>query len=74
MTGALVIEARRETLSDEQDWGWQAYSSARLVSRQPCANGFYEIHATLHSGDYNHAKGTQRADACAHSLHRLSHL
>lgn len=102
--GVLVIEARKEALSPEQaeDWGGQAYTSARLISRQPYGYGFYEIraqlpcgrgiwpaiwllpssgawpdageidimemvgwdpnviHATLHSGDYNHAKGTQR--------------
>ncbi len=102
--GALVIEARRETLSKARfaDWGGQAYSSAKLVSRRPLAYGFYEIraklpcgrgawpalwllptggkwpdageidimemvgwdptviHATLHSGAFNHAKGTQR--------------
>lgn len=102
--GALIIEARRETLSKARfgDWGGQAYSSARLISRKPFGYGFYEvraklpcgrgiwpaiwllpasgkwpdageidvmemvgwdpnvIHATLHSGAFNHAKGTQR--------------
>ncbi|WP_315763404.1 glycoside hydrolase family 16 protein [Sphingomonas sp. Y38-1Y] len=112
--GALVIEARRETLSRDRfaDWGGQAYSSAKLVTRQPLGYGFYSvraklpcerggwpavwllpeggkwpdmgeidimemvgwdanvIHGTLHSGDYNHVKGTQRGaqqrvpDAC----------
>lgn len=102
--GTLVIEARREMLSKARfpDWGGQAYSSAKLVSRAPLGYGFYQVraklpcgrggwpaiwmlpadgvwpqmgeidimemvgwdagtvHATLHSGSYNHAKGTQR--------------
>lgn len=100
--GALVIEARREALSTAKDWGGQAYSSAKLVTRQRLGYGFYEIraklpcgrgiwpaiwmlptgaqwpdageidimemvgwdpnviHATLHTGAFNHAKGTQR--------------
>lgn len=100
--GALVIEARREALPRAADWGRQAYTSAKLVSRKPLGYGFYEVraqlpcgrgawpaiwmlptggtwpeqgeidimemvgwnanvvHATLHSGAYNHAKGTQR--------------
>lgn len=101
---ALVIEARRETLHKARfpDWGGQAYTSARLVSREQHGYGFYEIraklpcgrgiwpaiwmlapdgkwpdngeidimemvgwdanviHATLHSGAFNHARGTQR--------------
>lgn len=102
--GALVIEARRETLTKARfkDWGGQAYTSAKLVTRAPLGYGFYEIraklpcergawpaiwmlpssgtwpdmgeidimemvgwdanviHATLHTGAFNHAKGTQR--------------
>lgn len=102
--GALVIEARRETLDKRRfkDWGGQGYTAAKLVSREPLAYGFYEvraqlpcgrgawpaiwllprggtwpdkgeidvmemvgwdptvIHATLHTGKFNHAKGTQR--------------
>ncbi|MDQ2762466.1 MAG: glycoside hydrolase family 16 protein [Pseudomonadota bacterium] len=100
--GALVIEARREALRSRPDWGGQAYSSAKLVSRQAFGYGFYEIraklpcgrgtwpaiwllpetgewpdlgeidlmemvgwrplvvHATLHSGAFNHRLGTQR--------------
>ncbi len=100
--GALVIEARAEALRDRADWGGQAYSSAKLVTRQPLGYGFYEIRAqlpcgrgiwpaiwllppdgkwpdageidvmemvgsnpgvvlgTVHSGAFNHAKGTQR--------------
>ena len=84
------------------DWGGQAYTSAKLVSREPRGYGFYEVraklpcgrgswpaiwllpsggtwpdegeidimemvgwdagtvHATLHTGAFNHAKGTQR--------------
>jgi licheninase len=102
--GALVIEARRETLTKAQfpDWGGQEYTSAKLVTRSPLGYGFYEvraklpcgrgswpaiwllpsggkwpdegeidimemvgwdptvIHATVHSGAFNHTKGTQR--------------
>ena len=102
--GALVVEARRETLSKARvvDWGGQRYTSARLVSRRAFGYGFYEIraklpcgrgtwpaiwllpatgkwpdageidimemvgfdpdvvHATLHSGTFNHRLGTQR--------------
>ena len=102
--GALVIEARRETLSKTRfkDWGGQSYTSAKLVGRKPLGYGFYEVraklpcargtwpaiwmlpstgkwpdqgeidimemvgwdanvaHATLHSGLFNHRKGTQR--------------
>jgi beta-glucanase (GH16 family) len=115
--GALVIEARREALSAQPDWGGQGYSSARLVSRAGFGRGFLEvraqlpcgrgawpaiwllpdggtwpeqgeidvmemvgwdplvIHATLHSGAYNHRLGTQRgaqvkvATACS-AYHR----
>jgi beta-glucanase (GH16 family) len=47
--GALVIEARRETLTkaSHPDWGGQAYTSAKLVSRQAFGYGFYEIRAQL---------------------------
>lgn len=50
--GSLVIEARRETLSKRKftDWGGQAYTSARLVSRRPYGYGFYEIRAKLPCG------------------------
>ena len=102
--GALVIEARHETLSKARaaDWGGQHYTSAKLISRRAFGYGFYEIraklpcgrgawpaiwllpatgtwpeegeidimemvgwdpniiHATLHSGRYNHRLGTQR--------------
>jgi beta-glucanase (GH16 family) len=100
--GALVVEARRETLSTMRDYGGQAYSSAKLVSREARGYGFYEVraklpcargtwpavwllpstgtwpdqgeidlmemvgwqpnvvHATLHTGLFNHRLGTQR--------------
>jgi len=50
--GALVIEARHETLSKARaaDWGGQAYTSAKLVSRQAFAYGFYEVRAQLPCG------------------------
>ncbi|MDB5679311.1 glycoside hydrolase family 16 protein [Sphingomonas bacterium] len=112
-TGSLVIEARRERLSALRDYGGQAYSSAKLVSREARGYGFYEVraklpcargtwpaiwllpstgnwpdqgeidvmemvgwqpdavHATLHTGLFNHRLGTQRgaeiavASACS---------
>lgn len=50
--GALVIEARAETLSKARhpDWGGQAYTSAKLVSRQALGYGFYEVRAKLPCG------------------------
>ncbi|HVF94560.1 MAG TPA: glycoside hydrolase family 16 protein [Sphingomonas sp.] len=50
--GSLVIEARRETLSKARvpDWGGQAYTSAKLVSRQAFGYGFYEVRARLPCG------------------------
>ena len=115
--GALVIEARRETLPTRPDWGGQGYTSAKLVSRTSLGYGFYEVraklpcargtwpaiwllpetgvwpdmgeidlmemvgwqprvvHATLHTGAFNHRLGTQRgaeigiASACT-AYHR----
>ena len=100
--GVLVIEARHETLPKAHDWAGQAYTSAKLVTRQAYGYGFYEVraklpcargtwpaiwllptggawpdegeidvmemvgwqpqvvHATLHSGAFNHRLGTQR--------------
>jgi len=102
--GALVIEARRETLPKARfrDWGGQAYTSAKLIARRelgygtyevraklPCARGSWPavwllpgsgtwpdqgeidvmemvgwdpnvVHATLHTGKFNHRLGTQR--------------
>lgn len=50
--GALVIEARREQLSKARfpDWGGQAYTSAKLVTREKLGYGFYEIRAKLPCG------------------------
>ncbi len=48
--GALVIEARREALEGERDWGGQSYSSAKLVSTAALGYGFYEIRAQLPCG------------------------
>lgn len=49
--GALVIEARRESLKDKvKDWGGQAYTSAKLVTRKRYGYGFYEIRAKLPCG------------------------
>lgn len=50
--GALVIEARRETLSRSRfsDWGGQGYTAAKLVSRRAYGYGFYEISARLPCG------------------------
>lgn len=50
--GALVIQAHREKLSKVRfaDWGGQAYTSARLVTRRAYGYGFYEIRAKLPCG------------------------
>lgn len=50
--GALLIEARRETLSRARfrDWGGQAYTAAKLVTRTALGYGFYEIRARLPCG------------------------
>ncbi|WP_447724079.1 glycoside hydrolase family 16 protein [Sphingomonas koreensis] len=48
--GALVIEVRREALRKAKDWGGQAYTSAKLVTRQRYGYGFYEIRAKLPCG------------------------
>lgn len=100
--GVLTIAARHEAPHGARDWGGQAYTSAKLVSRQALGFGFYEvraklpcgrggwpaiwllpatgnwpdegeidlmemvgwdpniIHATLHTGAFNHLRGTQR--------------
>jgi licheninase len=51
-SGALVIQAHREKLSKTRfaDWGGQAYTSARLVTRRAYGYGFYEIRAKLPCG------------------------
>ena len=48
--GALVVEARRETLPRAADWGGQGYTSAKLVSRRAFDYGFYEVRALLPCG------------------------
>lgn len=50
--GKLVITARKESLSDQADWGGQAYSSARLITagKKEWTYGFFEIRAKLPCG------------------------
>ncbi len=50
--GRLRITARRESLSHLPDWGGQAYSSARLITRGKAAwtYGFFEIRARMPCG------------------------
>lgn len=50
--GALVIEARVEKLPKDKfkDWGGQAYTSAKLVTRRASGYGFYEIRAKVPCG------------------------
>ena len=50
--GALVIQAHHEKLSKARfaDWGGQAYTSARLVTRRAYGYGFYEVRAKLPCG------------------------
>lgn len=50
--GRLIIEARKETLSDRPDHGGQRYSSARLITRGKAewTYGLYEIRAKLPCG------------------------
>ena len=50
--GRLLITARKETLSTAPDWGGQAYTSARLLTRGKAAwtYGFFEIRAKLACG------------------------
>lgn len=50
--GRLRITARRESLSTLADWGGQAYSSARLVTRGKASwtYGFFEIRAKMPCG------------------------
>ncbi len=50
--GALVIEARRETLSADRhpDWGGQAYTSGKLVTRRAYGYGFYQVRARIPCG------------------------
>lgn len=48
--GKLVIEARREALSDRPDWGGQDYASGRIVSRGAWTYGMIEARAKLPCG------------------------
>lgn len=52
--GHLIIEAHKEDMSAQSDWGHQAYSSARLLTkgRKTFTYGFVEVRAKLpcHSG------------------------
>lgn len=50
--GRLRITARRESLSSLPDWGGQAYSSVRLITRGQAAwtYGFFEIRAKMPCG------------------------
>lgn len=108
--GVLLIEAHRETLTEAAfpDWGGQAYTSARLLTKglESWTYGYFEIraklacgrgtwpaiwmlpdgtstwpddgeidimeylghdegkvHATVHTRDYNHSKGTHQTAA-----------
>lgn len=50
--GRLVISARKESLRDAPDWGGQAYTSARLITRGKAAwtYGFFEVRARMPCG------------------------
>lgn len=50
--GDLIIEARREKLTNEPDYGGQAYSSARLTSHGVAkwTYGFFDVRAKLPCG------------------------
>ncbi|HRD97759.1 MAG TPA: glycoside hydrolase family 16 protein [Rubrivivax sp.] len=50
--GRLVITARRESLHTAPDWGGQAYTSARLITRGKAdwTYGFFEIRARMPCG------------------------
>ncbi|UDF05477.1 family 16 glycosylhydrolase [Asticcacaulis sp. AND118] len=50
--GTLRLTARKERLSDRADYGGQAYSSARLITRGKVSflYGFYEIRAKMPCG------------------------
>lgn len=49
--GVLVIEARREALDPAPaDWGGQAYTSARMLSKAAWSEGFFETRAKLPCG------------------------
>ena len=48
--GRLIIEARRERLEAAADWGGQAYTSARMLSREAWTYGVIEARAKLPCG------------------------
>ena len=50
--GVLAITARKEQLASQPDWGKQAYTSARLITRGKAewTYGFFEIRARLPCG------------------------
>jgi beta-glucanase (GH16 family) len=50
--GKLIIEARKEDLSALPDWGKQAYSSARLITRGKAqwTHGYFDVRAKLPCG------------------------
>jgi len=48
--GNLIIEARKEDLSDKADWGGQHYTSARLLSKNTYEYGYVEVRAQLPCG------------------------
>lgn len=50
--GILRITARKESLSDKDDWGGQAYSSARLITRDKASfkYGWFEVRAKVPCG------------------------
>jgi beta-glucanase (GH16 family) len=50
--GHLIIEARKEALSEARDWMGQEYSSARLITARKAAwqYGFFDVRAKLACG------------------------
>jgi beta-glucanase (GH16 family) len=50
--GRMTIQARRETLRTAPDWGGQAYTSARLITRGKAewTYGFFEVRARMPCG------------------------
>lgn len=50
--GRLLLSARRESLRDAPDWGGQAYTSARLITRGKAewTYGFFQVRAKMPCG------------------------
>ncbi|HEV7351796.1 MAG TPA: glycoside hydrolase family 16 protein [Brevundimonas sp.] len=48
--GRLIIEARRERLTEAADFGGQAYTSARMISREAWTYGVVQVRARLPCG------------------------